>query len=419
LNPFEPIQSAFLASPRILLIGTLDTKGVEIEYTRDRLRALGATPIVLDSGILGEPIAIAADIPREAVARAAGATIEELRAAGTRGAAVERMKEGVRQVALDLLARGQLDGVLCLGGAEGAVMGATAMKALPLGIGKVVVTPIASGRRPFGPLVGDKDIFVMHSVVDILGINPISRSIYDNAAAAIYGIAVHGSRFAADPAGRYVALTMLGNTTKGVMRVRDRIAERGFDAVIFHSNGVGGPAMEDLAEQGTFVGVIDYTTDELSDALVGGFHAAPENRLERVGATGLPQVVVPGCVDFTVHGSRDAVPERLRGRPAYYHNPEFTLIRLTRDEMVEIGRRMARKLSGARGPLAVVVPTRGLSIPNVPGGVFWDPDADAAFREELRAGLRQDIPLHLVDAHINDVEFADFVAERFIDLWPT
>jgi uncharacterized protein (UPF0261 family) len=402
--------------PTILLIGTLDTKGVEIGYTRDRLRALGATPLVLDSGILGEPIEITADIPREDVARAAGATIEALRAAGSRGAAVERMKDGVRQVALDLLERGQLDGVLCLGGAEGAVMGATAMKALPLGIAKVVVTPIASGRRPFGPLVGDKDIFVMHSVVDILGINPISRMVYDNAAAAVYGIAVHGSRFTPDAAGRYVALTMLGNTTKGVMRVRDRIAERGFDAVIFHSNGVGGPAMEELAEQGTFVGVIDYTTDELSDALVGGFHAAPENRLERIGAKGLPQVVVPGCIDFTVHGSRDAVPERLRGRPAYYHNPEFTLVRLTRDEMVEIGRRMARKLSAARGPLAVVVPTRGLSIPNVPGGVFWDPDADAAFREELRSGLRRDIPLHMVDAHINDVEFADFVAERFVEL---
>lgn len=406
-----------LTSPSILLIGTLDTKGVEIGYTRDRLRALGATPVVLDSGILGEPIAITADIPREDVARAAGATIDALRAAGTRGAAVERMKEGVRQVALDLLSRGQLDGVLCLGGAEGAVMGAAAMKALPLGVPKVVVTPIASGRRPFGPLVGDKDILVMHSVVDILGINPISRVVYDNAAAAVYGMARHGSRFSPDTAGRYVAMTMLGNTTKGVMRVRDRLAERGLDAVIFHSNGVGGPAMEELAEQGTFVGVIDYTTDELSDALVGGFHAAPPNRLERVGAVGLPQVVVPGCVDFTVHGPRDAVPERLRGRPAYYHNPEFTLVRLTRDEMVEIGRRMAGKLSAARGPLVVVVPTRGLSIPNVPGGAFWDPEADAAFLEALRGGLRENIPLHTVDAHINDVEFADFVAERFIELW--
>ena len=405
-----------VAEPSILLIGTLDTKGVEIGYTRDRLRALGARPVVLDSGILGEPIAIAADIPREVVARAAGSTIEALRAAGTRGAAVERMKEGVRHVALDLLAQGRLDGVLCLGGAEGAVMGATAMKALPVGVPKVVVTPIASGRRPFGQLVGERDVLVMHSVVDILGLNPISCVVYDNAAAAVYGMARHGSRFRPDPDGKYVAMTMLGNTTPGVMRVRDRLAERGFDSVIFHSNGVGGPAMEQFAEQGTFVGVIDYTTDELSDSLVGGFHAAPPDRLERVGAIGLPQVVVPGCIDFTVHGPRDAVPERLRGRPAYYHNPEFTLVRLLKDEQIEIGHRLARKLNAATGPVVVVVPTQGLSIPNVPGGAFWDPDADAAFRDALCGDLRTDIPLVTVDAHINAPAFADTVAGQFLQL---
>ena len=171
-----------------------------------------------------------------------------------------------------------------------------------------------------------------------------------------------------------------------------------------------------FAEQGTFVGVIDYTTDELSDSLVGGFHAAPPDRLERVGAVGLPQVVVPGCVDFTVHGPRDAVPERLRGRPAYYHNPEFTLVRLTRDEQVEIAHRMARKLNAARGPVVVAVPTRGLSIPNVSGGAFWDPETDAAFLDALRADLRKDIPLVTVEAHINDPVFSGRVADEFLRL---
>jgi uncharacterized protein (UPF0261 family) len=164
------------------------------------------------------------------------------------------------------------------------------------------------------------------------------------------------------------------------------------------------------------VGVFDYTTDEMSDTLVGGFHAAPPDRLERVGACGLPQVVVPGCVDFTVQGPRDVVPEWLQGRPAYYHNPEFTLVRLTRDEMVEVGRRMARKLNAARGPVSVVVPTRGLSIPNVPGGVFWDPDSDAAFLASLRAELRPDIPLITIEAHINDDDFADRVADEYFRL---
>jgi uncharacterized protein (UPF0261 family) len=328
------------------------------------------------------------------------------------------MKDGVKKIALDLLAQDRLDGVLCLGGAEGAVMGSTAMRALPLGLPKVLVSPIASGKRHFGTLIGTGDITVMHSVVDILGLNPISRTVYDNACAAVQGMAEHGTRFAPDKVGKYVALTMLGNTTKAVMHIRDRLLERGYESVIFHSNGVGGPAMEELAEQGAFVGVIDYTTDELSDALVGGFHAAPANRLERVGALGLPQVVVPGCVDFTVHGPRDSVPEKLRGRPAYYHNPEFTLVRLTKDEQVEIGHRMAKKLNAAKGPVVVVVPTRGLSIPNVPGGVFWEPDIDGAFLDALQTDLRKTIPLIILEAHINDPSFSGRVADEFLKLMP-
>jgi uncharacterized protein (UPF0261 family) len=176
--------------------------------------------------------------------------------------------------------------------------------------------------------------------------------------------------------------------------------------------------MEELAAQGMFVGVIDFTTGELSDQLVGGFHAGGEERLEKVGALGLPQVVVPGCVDFTVQGRRENVPEKLQGRPAYYHNPEFTLVRLTRDEQVEIGRVMAGKLNGALGPVVVVVPTQGLSIPNVEGGAFWDPESDAAFRRELQSTLREEIPYIEIEAHINDPAFSQAVAEQFLTLMP-
>ena len=165
-----------------------------------------------------------------------------------------------------------------------------------------------------------------------------------------------------------------------------------------------------------FMGVIDFTTDELSDQLVGGFHQGGEHRLERVGALALPQVVVPGCIDFTVHGPREEVPTRLKGRPAYYHNPEFTLVRLTRDEMRDVGHIMARKLNKAKGPLKVVVPTRGLSIPNVPGGAFWDPEADLAFLQALLLELRQDISVITVEAHINDPTFSERVAEEFLKL---
>ncbi|HZY41532.1 MAG TPA: Tm-1-like ATP-binding domain-containing protein, partial [Anaerolineae bacterium] len=198
----------------ILLIGTLDTKGPEIAYVRDRIRALGAEALVLDSGILGEPVDIVPDITRSDVALAAGSTIDALRNAGTRGAAVEKMKEGVKHVTLDLFAQGKLQGVLCLGGAEGAVLGATAMRALPIGVPKILVTPLASGKRTFGTFMGTRDIFVLHSVIDIAGLNPISQTVFDNAAAAAVGMAqagYHPIDSAADDGKRYVALTMLGN----------------------------------------------------------------------------------------------------------------------------------------------------------------------------------------------------------------
>jgi uncharacterized protein (UPF0261 family) len=411
----------------ILLIGTLDTKGREIGYCRDKIRALGADAIVLDAGILGEPLDIELgpdDITRADCARAAGSTIEQLRAAGTRGAAVEKMREGVRNTTVRLYEEGKIHGVLCLGGAEGAVLGAYAMQALPVGVPKVIVSPIASGRRHYGQLMGTKDIFVVHSVIDILGINPISRAVFDNACGAVVGMVnAHTSPLRPSPHRRgeggevkYVAITMLGNTTKAVMNIKSILEQHGFEAIIFHSNGVGGLAMEEFAAQGMFVGVIDFTTDELSDQLMGGFHAAGEDRLEKVGALGIPQVVVPGCIDFTVHGRQDQVPEKFRGRPAYYHNPEFTLIRLTKDEELQIARIMAGKLNGAQGPVMVIVPTQGLSIPNTPGGVFWDPDADAAFVNELRDNLREEIPFITVDAHINDPAFSRLVAEEFLKL---
>jgi uncharacterized protein (UPF0261 family) len=330
------------------------------------------------------------------------------------------MIHGVEQLARDLLADGRIHGLISLGGAEGAVLGAAAAKVLPVGFPKIIVSPIASGQRRFGPLVGTRDVLVLHSVIDILGINPISTTVFDNAAAAIWGMLQHGAGTAESPSsaaagGRYVAVTMLGNTTRGVMAAKDLLESRGYEAVIFHSNGVGGPAMEEHIAQGMFVGVIDYTTNELSDPLLGGFHAAP-GRLEQAGALGLPQVVVPGCVDFACFGPRHALPEALRGRPAYYHNPEFTLIRLNRDEMATVGATMGRKLNAARGPLIVLMPTGGLSIPNVPGGVFYDPDSDGAFLAALRAELREDIPLRLVEAHVNDPAFGRAAAEAFLEL---
>jgi uncharacterized protein (UPF0261 family) len=405
----------------VLVIGTLDTKGPEIAYIRDRIRAHGVDVVVADSGILGGPLDIVPDVTREEVAILAGTTIDALRNAGSRGKAVHGMLAGLRALALKLYREGQLHGAVAIGGAEGAVLGASAMMGLPIGIPKVIVTPIASGHRKFGPLVGTKDVMVVHSVIDILGLNPISCAVFDNVAAAMAGMAtkgypathVSGTQLASDAQPR-VAITMLGNTTKAVMMIRDRLRDHGIESVIFHSNGVGGPAMEELAADGLFVGVIDFTTDELTDELVGGFHAAGPNRLRTIGRLGLPQVVVPGCIDFSVHGRPEAVPPALAGRPVYTHNPEFTLVRTMPDEMVRLGAIFADRLNEATGPVEIMVPTEGLSIPAVPGGAFWNPDADAGFLSALRGKIRSDIPVTTHPWHINAPEFAEAVAERFI-----
>jgi uncharacterized protein (UPF0261 family) len=399
----------------VLLIGTLDTKGPEIAYLRDRIQALGVGTLVADSGILGEPLDITPDITRAEVARRGGTTIDALRNAGSRGKAVHGMLAGLRQVSLDLYREGRLQGVAALGGAEGAVLGASAMMSLPIGVPKVIVTPIASGHRRFGPLVGTKDVMVVHSVIDILGLNPISRAIFDNVAAALAGMAQHTRPLAFTSDVRRVA-TMLGNTTAAVMMIRDALAEHGFESVIFHSNGVGGTAMEELAADGLFAGVIDFTTDELADELVGGFHAAGPDRLRAIGRLGLPQVVVPGCIDFSVHGRPEAIPQPLQGRPIYTHNPEFTLVRTLPAEMIRLGAIFAERLNEAAGPVVVMVPTEGLSIPSVPGGAFWNPDADAGFLRELRQRLRPDIPVYTRACHINAPEFARAVADEFLVL---
>jgi uncharacterized protein (UPF0261 family) len=407
----------------VALIGTLDTKGPEIAYLRDRCQDLGLETLVIDSGILGEPLDIEPDFRREVVAQAAGSTLDALRQAGSRGAAVHQMMKGVRQVVLDLYAAGRLQGVACIGGAEGAVLGAHAMQALPVGVPKLLATPIASGKRHFGPLMGLRDVMVIHSIVDILGLNPISQTLFDNMAAALAGVIAHGHVVDLETEHRYVAMTMLGNTTKAVMAAKERLAQAGIEAIIFHSNGVGGPAMEELAQQGLFVGVIDFTTDELGDELVGGFHNGGPNRLRVVGRLGLPQIVVPGCIDFTVHGPPLEIPATLRGRPIYTHNPVFTLVRTLQPEMAELGRRFAVRLNEAVGPLKIVYPTQGLSIPSFPpdeanpkGGVFWNPAADAAFLEALRADLRPDIPILEYPRHVNEPAFGVEVAELFLEM---
>jgi len=406
--------------PTVLVIGTMDTKGPESAYLAQRIRDYGCSTLTLDSGILGEAEGLTCDFPRQVVATYAGSNIDTIRKAGSRGKAVEEMLKGVRKLALELYAQKKIHGVIALGGAEGSVLATAAMKVLPLGIPKIIVSPIASGRRHFEPFIGTKDIFVMHSVVDILGLNTIACQVFDTAASAIAGAAKGYEAYKPlDLKGRkQIAATMLGNTTRPLMWIKKQIEPKGYDLVIFHANGVGGPAMEEQIEAGKLHGIIDYTLSEIIGEIAGGFHQGGPDRLEWAGRKGLPQIVVPGCIDFMVCGPKHEVPEKWHGRPSYYHNPEFTLVRATLEEQLEAARVVAKKLNVSKGKVAVVVPTQGLSAPNLVkdqngrNGEFWNPELDAKFRAELKKNLSKEIEYQEVEAHINDEAFAKVVLEK-------
>jgi uncharacterized protein (UPF0261 family) len=403
-------------SKSVLIIATLDTKGPEAAYIRDGLNRLGIKTTVIDTGILGEPLGITPDISHEDLAIFGGITLHELQNSGTRGRAVERMRTFVIEKVKELFSKGEVLGAIGIGGAEGSVMGAGALMTLPIGVPKLVLSPIASGRQEFGPLVGTSDMLVMHTVIDILGLNHISKTIYDNAVAVMAGLVNHGHELSKPPAGsKYVAVTMLGNTTTAVMALQKELEEAGFEVVTFHANGVGGPAMEELAEAGQFVGIIDFTPSEIVGTLVGGIHYGGPRRMKRAGVLGIPQILVPACVDFSVHHTT-SIPDEFKDRPIYDHNPEFVLARCSKDEMGQLGAYFAECANSSVGPTEIVIPGEGYSIPNVPGGVFWDRDADAAFETELMKNLKPEIAVEKLPLHANSKEFGIAVAQRFLSL---
>lgn len=403
-------------SKSVLIIATLDTKGPEAAYIRDGLNRLGIKTTVIDTGILGEPLGIIPDISHEDLAIFGGITLQELQNSGTRGRAVERMRTFVIEKVKELFSKGEVLGAIGIGGAEGSVMGAGALMTLPIGVPKLVLSPIASGRHEFGPLVGTSDMLVMHTVIDILGLNHISKTIYDNAIAAMAGLVNHGHELSKPPAdSKYVAVTMLGNTTTAVMALQKELEQAGFEVVTFHANGVGGPAMEELAEAGQFVGIIDFTPSEIVGTLVGGIHYGGPRRMKRAGVLGIPQILVPACVDFSVHHTT-SIPDEFKDRPIYDHNPEFALARCTKEEMGKLGAYFAECANTSTGPTEIVIPGEGYSIPNVPGGVFWDRDADAAFESELMKNIKPEISIEKLPLHANSKEFGIAVAQRFLSL---
>lgn len=396
------------AMKRIALIATLDTKGFELQFVKDLIEGYGCGTIVIDTGILGTP-AFHADFPREAVARAGG--IDLLCDVGkkTKRDLIGGMARGAANILRMLHESGKLAGILALGGGQGTFIGTTAMKALPLGVPKVMVSTLGAGNlRGF---VDTKDIAVFNSVTDILGLNAISRRILSNAAAVVGmtrvgGEVIKGETFT-------VGATMLGTTTPGMMRAKSLMEGWQWEVVTFHANGTGGKAMEELAAQGFFDGIFDFSTHEVLAHACGGIFSSGPTRLETAGRMGIPQLVVPGGVDYLIMGPVSSLSEEILRRPVIVHNDEITLVRTTREEMEKVAAVFSEKLNQARGPAAVVIPARGYSEPNHAGGSFYNPEADEAFVRVLRDKLSPSIQVHVIDAHINDPEFARYATDAF------
>ncbi|HVX12962.1 MAG TPA: Tm-1-like ATP-binding domain-containing protein [Pirellulales bacterium] len=396
----------------VYLLATLDTKGHEAAFVRDALREAGVAVELVDVGCLGAP-SVAADVPRETLFTAGGYDVAELARAGDRGRAVTAAAASASAYIGRLHAAGRVDGVLAIGGSAGTTIGTAAMRALPLGIPKLMVSTLASGQvRQF---VGDKDICLLNSVVDILGLNRISRAVLANAARAMAGM-VRFPAVNAPVADRpLIAATMFGVTTPCVEQARVVLESAGYEVLVFHATGSGGQAMESLIADAQFAGVLDITTTELADELVGGFLTAGPERLTAAARHGVPQVVSVGATDMVNFYGADSVPPRFAQRTFYRHNANVTLMRTTPAENEAIGTDIGRKLSTASGPTAIVLPLRGVSALDREGQPFDDPCARRALFDAIckSAGGTEIVKF---DGHINDGEFATAAAKKLLSL---
>jgi len=399
----------------VVLVGTLDTKGAEVAFVRDLIRAAGLEVRVIDAGSLGPPD-FEPDFGRELVFRHAGIGLEAVSARGDRGFAVEKAAAGVAALVLELEARGEVDAILALGGSAGTTIGTAAMRALPFGRPKVMVSTLASG--PMRPYVGGSDIAVFHPVADLAGLNRLTRTALANAAAALVGM-VRARPLPAEAGRPLVAATMFGVTTPCVDRARRRLDAAGCEVLVFHATGVGGQAMEGLIRDGAIVGVLDLTTTELADELVGGTLSAGPDRLRAAGRRGVPQVVSVGALDMVNFGPIATVPDRFTGRLLHAHNPNVTLMRTTPAENRAIGVHLCATLAAATGPTVLLLPLRGVSALDAPGQPFHDPAASAALFgaiAEGAAGFPGNVRLATRDEHINDPGFADAAVDLLLGM---
>ncbi len=396
---------------KLVIVGTLDTKGVEFKFIRDIANREGVQTLVINTGIVGEPY-FKPDYSSEQVAEYAGETLEALRQKADRGYAISAIMQGAAKLVLELYAQGKVAGIISLGGSAGTTIAAHVMQALPIGLPKLIVSTVASGdTRPY---VKEKDITMMYSVVDISGINSISNKILTNATYAILGMlkAKYQELKTKKP---LIAASMFGVTTPCVTVARDYLENKGYEVLVFHATGAGGMAMESLIQAGFIKGVLDVTTTELADELVGGILTAGPERLEMAAKKGIPQVVSVGALDMVNFGPIETVPEKFQGRNLYKHNATITLMRTTLEENQALGKIIAEKLNKTTGKTAVYLPLKGVSLIDTAGQVFYGPQEDQMLFTTLKNNLNLDlVEVQELDMEINDPEFALAMAKKLV-----
>lgn len=390
----------------IAVVGTLDSKGHEHAFVAERIRELGHEPLLIDVGTLTEP-QVKADISREAVLSEAGVNLPREE---DRGRRVGAMAEALPTLLARLAEEGAIDAVISLGGSGGTAIATAGMRALPIGFPKLMVSTMASGNT--ANYVGTKDIVMFPSIVDVAGLNQISETIFTRAGAAICGMA--NARIAVDGGKPLIVASMFGNTTECVDHARGLLEEAGYEVLVFHATGAGGRTMESLIESGMVAGVLDITTTEWADELLGGVLSAGPERLDAAGKAGAPAIVTPGCLDMANFGERDTVPAEFGNRNFYIHNPQVTLLRTNAEECAKLGKILADKVNAYTGPVTVLLPTKAISIISAEGQPFHDAAADKALFDAIRDNLSATVKLVELDAEINAPEFAAACAEELL-----
>jgi len=400
----------------VVILGSLDTKGLEVAFLREFVRAEGGQPWVVDTGVLGTP-AVLADVSRHQVAEAAGSSIAALVEAGDKAQALLTMAEGANLIVGQLLQKGQLGGVLSIGGSRGTALSTRVMQSLPVGVPKLMVSTMASGRNAFGPYVGTRDVTLMHSVADVQGINAVTRSIFANAAAAIVAMSRVGAPVQRGER-RVLTASILGASTALVGHIQGLMEQEASEVIAFHAVGVGGRSMEELIDSGIVEGVFDVTPSELTAFVVGGPFSAGPDRMRAAGRRGIPQVVSTGGLDLVIEGPLDGLPARYRGRKTMIHTPSITLVRTSADEMAEVARLIARRLAESTGPVAMILPLRAFSCFAREGQPLHDPESDRAFVETFKAHVPLAVRVVEIDAHLNDPEVGETAVQLMKEMLP-